>query len=334
MGSISLAHKIAFLRSGAAYGTSGGIRAIETHMSWVFLTPDHVYKLKKPVRRPSLDLTSTDARRRNCVMEVALNRRLAPDIYIGVVAMTCTAAEELGLNGAGEIIDWLVKMKRLPAARFLDHFLGHSVPETGVRAAVEQLVAMYEATPAEPLSGTNYREGLRSSIEETTDALIAERYGLDARRIERIGGKLLAMLDTRPELFKARARAGRVVEAHGDLRPEHVCLTEPPRIIDCLEFNRDMRVMDTLDEVGFLALECRMAGAPEVAEKVLACYRQAANDQPDPALLSFYQSWRALIRALLAVRHLDDEDPRQPDHWRRKAADYLAHAVALAAAPE
>jgi aminoglycoside phosphotransferase family enzyme len=134
---------------------------------------------------------------------------------------------------------------------------------------------------------------------------------------------LQQFLSDKPELFDARVKGQKIVEAHGDLRPEHICLIDPPVIIDCLEFSRTLRILDTVDELAFLALECEYAGAPYIGEVVFETYRQLTDDNPAHALVHFYKALRALLRAKLTIRHLDDHDASEHYKWIQRAGDYL-----------
>ena len=124
-------------------------------------------------------------------------------------------------------------------------------------------------------------------------------------------------------LFKNRIETGHFIEGHGDLRPEHICLEEPISIIDCLEFSRKLRLIDTADEIGFLAMECEKIAAPEIASIILQSYTEISGDTPPLSLLHFYQSIRAAIRARIAISHLDEEKFRHSDQWHQRANLYL-----------
>jgi aminoglycoside phosphotransferase family enzyme len=117
---------------------------------------------------------------------------------------------------------------------------------------------------------------------------------------------------------------GRIVEGHGDLRPEHVCLGPEPLFIDCLEFNRDWRVLDPADELAYLAMECEHAGAPWIGEVVFETYREATGDNPPLPLVRFYKAYRATVRAKLSAWHLKDHpDPADQGKWIARAQRYL-----------
>ncbi len=113
------------------------------------------------------------------------------------------------------------------------------------------------------------------------------------------------------------------MEGHGDLRPEHVFLGADPAVIDCLEFDRDLRLLDPVDELGFLALECALLGQPGVGTRFLEIYRESSGDRCPLQLLRFYQGFRAFVRAKIAIWHLKDDKVSDPDHWRMRAVRYL-----------
>jgi aminoglycoside phosphotransferase family enzyme len=135
-----------------------------------------------------------------------------------------------------------------------------------------------------------------------------------------------ALSEYTPQL-QARAAQRRVVDGHGDLRPEHVCLLRPPVVIDCLEFNAALRQVDPLDEIAYLGLECEMAGAPWVAARLFDACLRAWGDRPDPTLPPLYTAQRALLRARLALAHLLDAKPRKPDLWPVRARRYVERAA-------
>ncbi|MBZ9537720.1 hypothetical protein [Modicisalibacter tunisiensis] len=326
--SLSLDDKRAFLSSSSSYGITAPVEVVETHVSCVFLTPQRVYKLKKPVAWDHVDFTTLAARRANCQAEVALNRRLAAPTYLGVIALVRDTAGEWRLRReplpGDAVLDWLVEMRRLPHGKMLDRRIAAGrVSCADLEPVVERLVELYRRAAPEPLTGAEYRGYFRRTLAEHADSLCDARLGMDRRRIRRLEAGLQAFLARCPELFEARVAAGRIVEAHGDLRPQHICLVDPPQIIDCLEFDRDLRRLDPLDELGFLAMECRRMGVAGLGKAVLAHYASLSGDSCPPTLLAFYQAYRALLRALLAAWHLLDEECRDPRHWRHKAGTYL-----------
>lgn len=323
-----LAEKVAFLRRAAAYpGRAARVDAIETHMSWVFLADGRAYKLKKPVRHDFLDFSTPDARRSDCEAEVRLNRRLAPDVYVGVVPLTRDGAGRLTLAGAGEAVDWLVEMRRVPAERMLDRALASGTAGPHADRQVAEMLARFHRTlgPVE-MTPAEYRARLAQDLEACRSELAQPGYALPEGAVRPPIETLVAFLRARGPVFDARVAAGRIVEGHGDLRPEHVCLVEPPVAIDCLAFNRDFRVLDAADEVAYLAMECERLGHGGFAARLLAAYLRAAEDDVPGELLHFYCTYRALVRAKIAAMHTHDASAGEVPKWIGRAREYLALA--------
>lgn len=329
---IEFGAKLAFLRQPGAYPERPGqVIAIETHMSWVFLTERHAYKLKKPVRWEFLDFGTIAARRRDCEAELRLNRRLAADVYLEVVPLTAEAGR-LALGGRGAVADWLVKMRRLPRERMLDSLIARGgMRPADLQPVIALLARFYAAAGAVRDDAEGFPHRLRMSAQANAAALAAHPHRLPAARIGAILAAQTALLEREPELFRQRVRDGRIVEGHGDLRPEHVCLEAVPVIIDCLEFNRDFRILDCADELAFLALECEQLGSGVLAEAIFDLYGEASGDRPPQRLVDFYKSCRACLRAKLALWHLRDGEAVAADGWVALARGYLALAEKYAA---
>ncbi|MFQ5487091.1 MAG: hypothetical protein ACE5ET_01430 [Gammaproteobacteria bacterium] len=323
--SVDITTKVVFLSRPAAYPERPQrVEVIETHMSWVFLNDRHVYKLHKPVRTDYLDFSTLERRRADCEEELRLNRQLAPDIYLGLVALTRESDGGLALAGTGEVVEWLVKMRRLPRERMLDTCITQgTVTPTEVDRLTEVLVAFYRQAPPCPMSGEAYRQRWRRDVQTHHRLLLAAAdRDLPVRQLEHLRDGLLGFVQDRPALLAARA--ARVVEAHGDLRPEHVCLREPPVFIDRLEFNRDFRLQDPAEELAFLALECEHVGAAWIGERLFATYQRLSDDRVNRELLAFYKAARAQLRARLSASHLTDHPPRgSVQKWLDKTRAYL-----------
>jgi aminoglycoside phosphotransferase family enzyme len=321
-----LNEKVAFLSRPDSY--PNGVKCVEakqTHMSWVFLTDTHAWKLKKPVQTAVLDFSTPEARRRNCGREVQLNRRLAEDVYLGTVPLTIDDNEKLRLDGRGEEIDWLVWMRRLPDDRMLDRMIArHTCTEDDIFKLISVLTAFYKNATRVPVTGTEYRIRLSGDLDKARKELVATDYGLRADLVESVISFQLQFLEDNARLFDSRVRSEHVVEAHGDLRPEHVCLElRRPVIIDCLEFNRTLRTLDVASELAFFALECDRLGAPEIGDLVLNKCSEETGDSPVPQLLAFYKAYHACIRAQIAIWHLKDAAVGDRANWIAKANQYL-----------
>ncbi len=329
---VSLDDKLRFLRSRSAYpGAAQPPECIETHMSWVFLTGDQVFKLKKPVRFDFLDFSTLAARELNCREELRLNARLAPGVYLGLVALQ-SGAQGLALVPAqrlregADTVDWLVHMRRLPRdATLRARIAAASVQTRDIDALVQVLAAFYRTAPRVELSAAQYCDQLRH--EQAVNRRVLLRPGLRLPEAAAALDAFDAALAAAEASLGQRVAQGRIVDGHGDLRPEHVWLLQPPVVIDCLEFNAELRRVDPFDELSFLALECAVAGAAWVGEQLLAGCSAVLGDAADPALLRLYTAYRALLRARLAMAHLLDRAPRTPQAWRPRASNYLRHAL-------
>jgi aminoglycoside phosphotransferase family enzyme len=326
---VPIADKVAALREPASYPEpTRAVSAIETHMSWVFLTDAHAYKLKKPMRYDHLDFSAASTRHFYCLEELRLNRRLAPAVYLDVVPLVLTPAGRLQVDGAGSTVDWLVKMRRLGADSVLDTLLQRGVATPAqMRAVAARLCRFFLAQPPAPLSAPAYRALLLREIDESERGLCDPAWGLPAARIHGLCRQQREVLRGAADLFGARVAAGRVIEGHGDLRPEHIYLGEPLAVIDCLEFSSELRTLDSADEIGFLALECERAGANALGLELLRAYRECCGDAVPPALVHFHQSCRACTRARLAIWHLREPQYRDSPKWRGRARQYLALAL-------
>lgn len=321
-----LAAKVAFLRRPGSYPElTARVTAIETHMSWLFLTDHHAYKLKKPFRRNGIDHRTLAMRRLGCRREVRLNRRLAADVYLNVVPLTVTSAG-LTLGGDGRPVDWLVRMRRLPAGLTLDRALAAGqIGPVEARRIVARLAPFFASASRARLSPAAYRGKLLAAITSSAAQLTRRKYGLSAPMVDALALELRDFIDTYRKLLDARVRAGRVVEGHGDLRPEHIYLTQPPTIIDCIEFDRNLRLRDSAEELAFLAMECDRAGRVHLNAWLFNAYRDLTGDSPPRVLIDFYKAYNAFLRARIAIWHLDDPDTGSPRRWKSRANDYLAH---------
>jgi aminoglycoside phosphotransferase family enzyme len=320
--------RIAFLRQPQAYPENPArVETIETHMSWVFLTRQHAFKLKKPVRYDYLDFSTVAARKMNCEEELRLNQRLAPDVYLDVIALARDSYGEMRLGGQGEIIDWLVMMRRLPAERMLDYLIRKRALEPmDTHAVAEVLARFYRESTALEIGGEEYRRQYEHKVQINHDALSDPKYGLSAALVEAVYQAQRQFLMRAPELLEHRATDERIIEGHGDLRPEHVCVESLPVIFDRLEFNRAFRLIDPADELAFLAMECERLGAAQVEPELLGAYRRFTGDYPPPQLVYFYKAQRACLRARLAIWHVHDLAPSAWPRWRAVAGEYLSLA--------
>lgn len=330
---VRLADKVRLLSDSTAYPHAPTeVRAIETHMSFVFLAGEKAYKLKKPVLFPFLDFSTLQAREAMCLEELRLNRRLTVNVYLGLRALTASPTGDLAIDGEGAVVDWLIEMRRLPNDRMLDHMLSErSVMDAEVNRLSRKLGDFYRLADRSTITPGAYLARFSREQSKNREVLTCREFALDPGRSDVILDRLDARLLADRALLEERVRSSSIVDGHGDLRPEHICFTDPIAIFDCLEFNAELRQVDPFDELAFLGVECALLGAPTIGKKLVARVGQRLDDPAPARLISLYSAWRAVLRARLALAHLLDPVPRLPEKWEPLASRYLALAEAALA---
>ncbi|MBU6442717.1 MAG: hypothetical protein KGR48_02305 [Alphaproteobacteria bacterium] len=331
----SLAEKIRFLGSGAAFpGEAGPVEIRQTHMSCVFLTRERVYKLKKPVRLSYLDFSTLDRREAACRAELKINQLLAPGVYLAVAPVS-RDAQGYSLDRTGEIADWLVVMRRLDETLMLDRFLSEGrLTRFDLNRLVARLVTFYRHAAPALVPPHAWLAKWRRDIAGNHALLRREAFRLPPAKVARIHHTLLRFLQERQALLLHRAEHRHIVDGHGDLRPEHIWLGRPLRIIDRLEFDPALRRLDPFDEAAYLDLECRRLGAAWAGDRIRRGLIRALRNGPSSQLFVFYRCYRAALRARLAAAHLLEPEVRTPEKWRPLALEYLSFAAADAACLE
>lgn len=304
------------LQDPTAFGLERGtpIELITTHISWVLRTPDAVFKVKRPVDLGFLDFRTGASRQRACEAEVALNRRLAPGVYRGVVEVRRDADGRHRIGGDGEVVDWAVHMERLPDEARADERLTHG---TLGGAEIDRLADRLErfhrdARSDDGTSRFGAPEVVRGNIVENfvqANAWIG-RYltALEAHEIERFQ---FGFVRDRARLLLDRMAAGRVRDGHGDLRLEHVYLgpgDDDIAVIDCIEFSDRFRYADVCADLAFLAMDLSWHGRVDLAERLLARYARTSDDYDLYAVVDFYGSYRAFVRGKVAGLLAADAD--------------------------
>jgi len=269
--------------------------AVETHASWVFFAGDRVVKVKKPVRFPFVDLSTREARERICRREVELNRPYAPDVYLGVL----TISDDTGP------VDHAVLMRRLPDERRLASMIQRREPvDDHLRRLAHDIAWHHSVAPATTRAAhCASRVVVRCRWIDNLDAFRGvERRIADPAVLARIGHLAARYLDGRGPLFSRRVIAGKAREGHGDLLADDIfCLDDGPRILDCLEFDDDLRAGDVLADVAFLAMDLERLGGAQPADRFLAWYREYAGETFPASLADHYIAYRAVIRAKVAL---------------------------------
>jgi aminoglycoside phosphotransferase family enzyme/predicted kinase len=288
-----------------------GMEPRETHISQVFLGETNVYKLKKPVNLGFLDFSTLALRKQFCEAELALNRRLAPDVYLGIVPIARDAQGVHRLGASGEPVEWAVVMRRLAQSAAADQRLLDGALGRDAVALLAQHLAEFHARARCDAETTDFgrvslvEANVRENFQQTRAGALEFLTAAEFAALEH--WQLKFLLEQRA-CFEARMAAGRIRDGHGDLRLEH-CYLEPDgqvRIIDCIEFNQRFRYADVCADIAFLSMDLSWHGRQDLSEDFLAHYARAADDYDLYALVDFYESYRAHVRAKVSSLLMDD----------------------------
>lgn len=317
---------------------SGKIDVRQTHISYVFLAGEYAYKVKKPVQLPFVDSSKLGTRQELCEREVVLNRRLAPDVYLGVVPIIFRdGVFSLGAasNADGAVVEFAVKMRRLPDDRRLDNLIAaQEIGAAEMQALAKRIAEFHSAAPSTEAwqygAGAAIWQLVVSNIAET-ERLLADTISAD--KLKSIEAYIRRYISSHWRFLNMRARNGHVLDGHGDLRADAVYFTsEGITIIDCLEFSDALRHCDTASEVSFLAMDLERLGHPELSADFLRSYVQMTKDADLPILLPFYKCHRAIVRAKVELTTSREVDRPVAERitCRERARQYLDQACAYA----
>ncbi len=276
------------------------IRVLETHISWVLLTGDYAYKVKKPVDLGFLDFSTLEKRRHYCEEELRLNRRLAPDLYLEVVTLRGTpAAPRIG--GEGPLFDYAVKMREFPQEALASKMLGRGRFDAGEIDALAALIAEFHAAAApagaaEPLGTPEIV--CAAALQNFEQIMPRLRLARDKEAVQLLREWTEREFRARRDELAARKRRGYVRECHGDLHLGNIVVRDGrPVPFDCIEFNEQLRWIDVASEVAFVVMDLDDRGRPDLGWRFLNRYLEASGDYDALAVLRFYLVYRALVRA-------------------------------------
>ncbi len=295
---------VTFLLQPKAYADMpASVKLVQTHISYVFITDDLVYKFKKPVDFGFLDFTSLAKRHHFCQQELLLNRRLCPSIYLGLVALTekdgCFSLGSPDRVEGSRIVEYGIRMKRMPEERMMANVIRAGQLDPGMIDAIsEVLVPFYKAAAG----GAEIREfgrpeAVAVNILENfsqTEAFVGSP-ALSSGRFARIKEFSEAFLQ-QEEFFAARMAAGRIRDCHGDLYSANICLADRVYIFDCIEFNERFRYCDVASDIAFLAMDLDYHGLPELAGRFVTGFMEKSGDRGAESMLNFYKCYRAYVR--------------------------------------
>ena len=343
---VPLEQLVAFLSDADNYPSAARVTLVQTHISFVALTDDYVYKVKKPVDMGFLDFTTLEKRRFYCNEEVRLNRRMCSDTYLGVVAIRLATKADGSTRlyfdhaSSGEnvdpIVEYAVHMRRLTEDGFMDQLVAaDSLTSAQLERVASTLAAFYAEHPAtEATSAWGRIDRIRISVDENF-AQIRPQEGhlLSHGAIRALEVQADRFFTEHEALLTKRRRSGMIRDCHGDLHLDHVHITEDAICIyDCIEFSERFRSIDIANDIAFLAMDLDFHGRPDLATRFEELMEVSLDDPDLPVLLPFYKTYRAVVRGKVAG--FRSTEPEVPQRDRELAADearrYFQQAVRYA----
>ncbi len=277
------------------------VRLIQTHLSWVFIAGEFVYKVKKPVDFGFLDFTTLGKRRFFCDEEIRLNKRLCPDIYLDVVPVNRQEGR-FRMEGPGETVEWAVKMKHMPDEGLMSSLVKRDeIEKKDIENICSILSPFYETAKAPPgkvwLGGIDViRENCRENFRQTKE-FAGNVFPMEV--FENIKGYTVEFIEKNQPLFEKRQKEGRIVEGHGDLYTANICFDrerDNVYIFDCIEFNERFRYGDIVADVAFLSMDLDFLGLCDLSAYFIEIFKEKTRDQDFFRLLDFYRCYRAYVR--------------------------------------
>ncbi len=279
------------------------VTLVQTHISYVLITGDVVYKIKKPVDFGFLDFTTLEKRRHFCEQELLLNRRLCPDIYLDTVSITRTDSG-FAFNGDGEVVDYGVKMKKMPLEGMMaDVISAGGVSRDTIDRIVDILVPFYDKAASGPdIQKFGSAEAVSVNVLENfeqTEGFVGKG-ALSQQQFETIK-KYASSFLKQQELFLERGK-NRVKDCHGDLYSANICLAaDKVYIFDCIEFNERFRYCDVASDVAFLAMDLDYQGLSELSDYFIERFIEKSGDSGLLQVLNFYKCYRAYVRGKIGL---------------------------------
>ncbi len=321
---------IAFLSRPDSYDASGEpVEIIATHGSMIFLHGQQAYKLKRTIAYASLDFLTLENRERACRAELRLNRRTAPDLYLEVRPITRGAGGLLQFDSAGQVVDWVVVMRRFPQQALFDRMAEEGLLTRDLIRRLGSEIARFHAS-AEITPQFGGAEGIREAIETNHGELCRHSRQLDAAAIHGLYREQLHTLGNMADLLDQRRRDGHVRRCHGDMRLANICLFEGrPTLFDGIEFSDRIACIDVLYDLAFVLVDLRHHDLAALADLLLECYLAQTQEEPLPLPLPLFLSVRAATRSFtLAGSSQRQHDPRLARHKIEQARALLQRANA------
>lgn len=307
------------------------LQLIQTHISYVILAGDFVYKFKKPVNFGFLDFSDLDKRLFCCEQELLLNRRLCPEIYLGLVRVTDEGKGSWTLNGAGPVGEYGVRMRRMPQDRMMNEIIARGELERGhIDDLATVLADFYQrAASDETICSFGRAEAVAQNVLENfsqTEAFIGKG-ALEQEQFDQIESYARNFLGME-KIFQQRIDAGRICEGHGDLYSANICLADKVHIYDCIEFNQRFRYLDVANDVAFLCMDLDFHGLGDFSRYFVDVFCQLTGDEELRLMLNFYACYRAYVRGKVSL--FTASDPQVDNILREQCLKNAARYFQLA----
>lgn len=321
------------LEPGSLPDATGAVTLVQTHISSVLVTDHYVYKIKKPVNFGFLDFSTLEKRRYYCYQELRLNQRLSRGIYLDVLPVIQEGARYriAEREGGGIVVDYAVKMKRIPQGVLMKSMFREGRLGTQSLDAVARVLAAFHSSAERSREIDAFGEPERFKINTDENFVQTEKYaGTTIKEADFLALRKWTndFYRERESLFWERIRRGRIRDCHGDLHMEHICLTDPVSVIDCIEFNDRFRYSDTLSDIAFLLMDLEYHGGKGLAAHLWNSYASESGEREVGDLLTFYKVYRAYVRG--KVISFQTEDERLPQGERERIAREAAAYFTLA----
>jgi aminoglycoside phosphotransferase family enzyme len=297
---------------------SGKIEMTQTHISFVFLTRNYVYKVKKAVDLGFLDFTTLEERRIFCEKELELNKRLCRDMYLEVVPIN--KSDVIKVKGKGETIEYAVKMKRMPQDKMMNRLLGENKVDNKLIDSLAKIIAEFhsKAETSKRISEfgsfdiieTNWKENFEQAQNFVSKTISVRDFKLIRERVDDFMRRAVPF-------FQRRVDGGRVRDCHGDIHSGNIFVTERIYIFDAIEFNERFRYSDVASDVAFLAMDLDFKGRPDLSNFFVERYVEYSGDRELTKILPFYKCYRAYVRGKVASFKL--EDPNVNSHEKKSS---------------
>lgn len=310
------------------------LRVIQTHAAVVILTGPYAYKVKKPVNLGFLDYSTLERRRHFCEQEVLLNHRLCPEVYHGVVPIIRNRGR-LCIGGGGEPVEWAVRMRQLPDADLLSRRLAEQrVGPEEIRSLARVLAGFHGRAQSSPhIREFGTPQVIARNLEENFAQTEARtNHALPAAHLAEVREYSRSFLAAAAPLLQRRVDGGWIRDGHGDLRAQNIWLSPGicggVQVLDCIEFNERFRFQDVMADLAYLAMDLDLAGRRDLREWLIQAYSERLSDLELPALLPFYQCYRAYVRGKIAL--LAAAEPEIPAEQAARETELAACAFDLA----